>query len=180
VATQQPVKLAALEGLHHSGPGAPMSIGPIELPGVLSFMLHGRTSAVVTGLDVVAPNEAPPVFFTHYAFDTMVGIGLGLLALAAWSWWRWRPRRRATFFDSTWFLRAIAGSGPAAVVALIAGWIVTEVGRQPWIVHLHLRTADAVSDQHGLYWYFYATVAVYAILATSLVAVLRRLARTPR
>jgi cytochrome d ubiquinol oxidase subunit I len=71
-------------------------------------------------------------------------------------------------------------SGPAAVVALVAGWVVTEVGRQPWIVHLKLRTVDAVSDAPGLYWYFYATVAVYTVLAISLIAVLRKLARTPR
>jgi cytochrome d ubiquinol oxidase subunit I len=180
VSVQQPVKLAALEALRHTGPGAPLTVGPVELPGLLSLMLHGRTDAVVTGLDAVAPSDQPPVLFTHYAFDTMVAIGVGLIALAAWAWWRSRSRRRASFFDSTWFLRAIAVSGPAAVVALIAGWIVTEVGRQPWIVHLTLRTVDAVSDQRGLYWYFYATLAVYAILATSLVAVLRRLARTPR
>jgi cytochrome d ubiquinol oxidase subunit I len=179
VAVQQPVKLAALEALHHTGPNAPLSLGPVELPGLLSLMLHGRTDAVVTGLDVIAPTDRPPVPITHYAFDTMVVIGTGLLALAAWAGWRWW-RRRAGFFESDWFLRAVAVSGPAAVVALIAGWIVTEVGRQPWIVHLTLRTVDAVSDQRGLYWYFYATVAVYAVLATSLVAVLRRLARTPR
>ena len=179
VAVQQPVKLAALEALHHTGPNAPLSLGPVELPGLLSLMLHGRTDAVVTGLDVIAPTDRPPVPITHYAFDTMVVIGMGLLALAAWAGWRWW-RRRAGFFESDWFLRAVAVSGPAAVVALIAGWIVTEVGRQPWIVHLTLRTVDAVSDQRGLYWYFYATVAVYAVLATSLVAVLRRLARTPR
>jgi cytochrome bd ubiquinol oxidase subunit I len=83
-------------------------------------------------------------------------------------------------FAGRWFLRAVAASGPAAVVALIAGWIVTEVGRQPWIVHLRLRTADAVSDQPGLYWYFYATLVVYAVLSVSLVTILRRLARSPR
>jgi cytochrome d ubiquinol oxidase subunit I len=179
VAVQQPVKLAALEALHHTGANAPLSLGPLELPGLLSLMLHGRTDAVVTGLDVIAPTDRPPVPITHYAFDTMVVIGMGLLALAAWAGWRWW-RRRTEFFESDWFLRAVAVSGPAAVVALIAGWIVTEVGRQPWIVHLTLRTADAVSDQRGLYWYFYATLALYAVLATSLVAVLRRLARTPR
>jgi cytochrome d ubiquinol oxidase subunit I len=178
VATQQPVKLAALEALERTGPNAPLSVGPVELPGVLSMLLHGRTDAVVTGLDVVAPTDRPPVAITHYSFDLMVGIGLGLLALAGWALWRWR-RRRGSFVDSRWFLRAIAVSGPAAAVALLAGWIATEVGRQPWIVHLVLRTRDAVSDQPGLYWYFYGTLVVYAVLATSLVAILRRIARTP-
>jgi cytochrome d ubiquinol oxidase subunit I len=177
VADQQPVKLAAMEALETTGPDAPLAVGPVELPGVLSWLLHGRTDAVVTGLDVVSPEDRPPVGITHYSFDLMVGIGLGLLALSAWA--LWRRRRRADFFDNRWFLRAIAVSGPASVVALIAGWIVTEVGRQPWIVHMRLRTEDAVSDQPGLYWYFYGTLVVYTILAVSLVTILRRLARAP-
>jgi cytochrome d ubiquinol oxidase subunit I len=179
VADQQPVKLAAIEALRRTGPQAPFSAGPVEVPGLLSLLLHGRTDAVVTGLDVAAPADRPPVAITHVAFQLMVVIGLGLLALAAWAAWRQRRSVRDAFFDSRWFLRATAASGPAAVVALIAGWIVTEVGRQPWIVHLKLRTADAVSTQPGLYWYFYATLAVYALLAASLTAILRRLARAP-
>jgi cytochrome bd ubiquinol oxidase subunit I len=179
VAVQQPAKLAALEALERSGPNAPLSVGPVELPGLLSLLLHGRTDAVVMGLDVIAPADRPPVAITHYSFDVMVGIGFGLLALAAWALWR-LVRRRQSFVDSTWFLRAVAVSGPLSVVALLAGWIATEVGRQPWIVHLVLRTRDAVSDQPGLYWYFYGTVVVYSVLATSLVAILRRLARAPR
>jgi cytochrome d ubiquinol oxidase subunit I len=123
--------------------------------------------------------DRPPVAITHYSFDVMVGIGFGLLALAAWALWR-LVRRRQSFVDSTWFLRAVAVSGPLSVAALLAGWIATEVGRQPWIVHLVLRTRDAVSEQPGLYWYFYGTVVVYSVLATSLVAILRRLARAPR
>jgi cytochrome d ubiquinol oxidase subunit I len=179
VADQQPVKLAALEALEHTGPDAPLSVGPVKLPGVLSLLLHGRTGAVVGGLDLVPAADRPPAAIVHYSFDLMVGLGAGLLALAGWALYRWW-RRRDSFVDSRWFLRAVAASGPAAVVALLAGWIVTEVGRQPWIVHLVLRTRDAVSDQSGLYWYFYGTLVVYAVLATSLVAILRRLARGPR
>jgi cytochrome d ubiquinol oxidase subunit I len=178
VADQQPVKFAALESLPHTGPDAPLSIGPLHLPGALSLLLHGRTGAVVPGLDQAVPTDRPPVEVTHYSFDLMVVIGVGLVLLAGWALWRWL-RRRSSFVDSPWFLRAVVCSGPAAAVALLAGWVATEVGRQPWIVHLTLRTRDAVSDQPGLFVYFYATVAVYAILSTSLVAILRRLARTP-
>jgi cytochrome d ubiquinol oxidase subunit I len=178
VADQQPVKLAALEALPRTGSDAPLRVGPVEVPGALSVLLHGRRDAVVTGLDAVPPGDRPPVAITHYSFDLMVLIGVGLLVLAAWALWRWR--RPGDFFAGRWFLRAIAVSGPATVVALIAGWIVTEVGRQPWIVHLRLRTADAVSAQPGLFWYFYATLAVYAVLSVSLVTILRRLARAPR
>ena len=177
VADQQPVKMAALEALPRTGSDAPLRVGPIEVPGALSVLLHGRRDAVVTGLDAMPPADRPPVGITHYSFDLMVVIGFGLLALAVWALWRWR---RGSLFAGRWFLRAVAASGPAAVVALIAGWIVTEVGRQPWIVHLRLRTADAVSDQPGLYWYFYATLVVYAVLSVSLVTLLRRLARSAR
>jgi cytochrome d ubiquinol oxidase subunit I len=178
VADQQPVKLAALEGLEHTGSAAPLSIGPVHLPGALSLLLHGRTSAVVPGLDLVVPADRPPVAVTHYSFDLMVSIGVGLLALSGWALWRWW-RRRQSFVDSRWFLRAAAAAGPAAAVALLAGWVTTEVGRQPWIVHLVLRTRDAVSDQAGLFWFLYATVVVYAVLSASLIAILRRLARAP-
>jgi cytochrome d ubiquinol oxidase subunit I len=168
-----------LEDLARTGPDAPLSLGPAKLPGALSLLLHGRTNAVVTGLDVVPPGQRPPAGFVHYSFDTMVAIGFGLLALAGWAAWRARRSRRSALFQSRLFLRAVAVSGPAAVAALLAGWIVTEVGRQPWIVYLRLHTADAVSDQHGLFVYFYAAVAVYALLSVSLVAILRRLAAAP-
>ena len=178
VAEQQPVKLAALEAWERTGPDAALRVGPVELPGLLSLLLHGRTDAVVTGLDVVPPADRPPGMVTHLSFDVMVAIGFGLLALAAWSLWRWR-RRRESFVEDKWFLRAVAAAGPGSVLALLAGWIATEVGRQPWIVHLYLRTRDAVSDQPGLAWFCYGTVVVYAVLAISLVAILRRLSRTP-
>jgi len=192
VAEQQPAKLAAIEGLAHTGGGAPLSLGGVydgerlrgalELPGALSVLLHGRRDATVVGLDVVAPGDRPPVTATHLAFDTMVGLGIALAALAAWTLWRWWRARRggAPLADSRWYLRAVVLSGPAAIAALLAGWVVTEVGRQPWIVHMRLRTADAVSAEPGLYWYFYATVAVYLLLSVSLVAILRRLAHRTR
>jgi cytochrome d ubiquinol oxidase subunit I len=110
----------------------------------------------------------------HLAYNAMVGIGSALLLLAAvfgWSWWRRRDVPR-----TPWFLRAVAVSGVAAIVAMEAGWVTTEVGRQPWIVYGILRTADAVSPAPGLYLGFYAVVAIYLLLTALTVFVLRRLA----
>jgi cytochrome d ubiquinol oxidase subunit I len=106
----------------------------------------------------------------------MVGLGFGLLLLGAWlalAWWRHRAAPR-----SVWFLRATAVSGVAAVVAMESGWIVTEVGRQPWIVYGVLRVSDAVNPAPGLDWGLVAVVAVYAVLTVGCVYVLRRLARS--
>jgi cytochrome bd ubiquinol oxidase subunit I len=110
----------------------------------------------------------------HLAYNVMVGLGSALLLLSlvlAWTWWR---RRRIP--KSPWFLRAVAVSGVAAILAMEAGWITTEVGRQPWIVYGILRTADAVSPAPGLFLGFYAVVAIYVALTALTVIVLRRLA----
>jgi cytochrome d ubiquinol oxidase subunit I len=107
----------------------------------------------------------------------MVALGSALLLLAVWCGWAWWRRRRLP--DSRWFLRAVAVSGVAAVVAMEAGWVVTEVGRQPWVVYGLLRTADAVSPAPGLWLGFYAVVAVYTVLTALTVYVLRRLAHRP-
>jgi cytochrome d ubiquinol oxidase subunit I len=130
----------------------------------------------VTGLEEFPADERPPVNVVHLAFDVMVGLGTALLLLSllfGWTWWR---RRRMP--QSVWFLRAVAVSGVAAVVALEAGWITTEVGRQPWVVYGILRTKDAVSPAPGLYLGFYAVVVIYLLLTVLTVWVLRRLART--
>jgi cytochrome d ubiquinol oxidase subunit I len=113
----------------------------------------------------------------HLAFDVMVAIGFGLLLLGVvlgWTWWRKR-----SLPATPWYLRAVAVSGAAAIVAMEAGWITTEVGRQPWIVYGLLRTADAVSPAPGLYLGFYAVVVIYLVLTALTVFVLRRLARSP-
>jgi cytochrome d ubiquinol oxidase subunit I len=185
VARYQPVKFAALEGLPRTTAGAPLSIGgaydpatgrlrgAIEIPRGLSLLLHGDPGAVVTGLDVVAPTDQPPVTVTHLAFDLMVGIGTALIALTLIGCWLWR-RRRAT--STRWFLRLVVLAAPASVTALLAGWVATEVGRQPWIVYRLMRTSAAVSTQPGLTVFLYVTAAVYLLLTISLVAILRRLA----
>jgi cytochrome d ubiquinol oxidase subunit I len=186
VAENQPVKLAAMEGLFHTTAGVPLSLGGIyvddelryalEVPWGLSLLVTHDPNGVVTGLESVAPDLRPPVNVVHLAYNTMVGIGSALVLLAlwlAWSWWRHHRIPR-----TPWFLRAVAVSGAAAVLAMEAGWVTTEVGRQPFIVYGVLRTADAVSPAPGLYLGFYAVVAIYLGLTALTVYVLRRLARS--
>lgn len=149
LADNQAIKFATMEGLYETRSSAPLSVGGIavneeiryalEIPYGLSLLAQGDPQAHVIGLDTVPPDRWPPVNVVHLSFQLMVAIGLGLLALALWwalAWWR---RRRPP--HSTWFYRATALSGVAAVGAVEAGWIVTEVGRQPWIVYGVQRTA---------------------------------------
>jgi cytochrome d ubiquinol oxidase subunit I len=130
----------------------------------------------VAGLSSVPAADQPPVAIVHFAFDTMVGIGFALLALGAWLAWSWWRRRAVP--GSRWFLRAVAVSGVAASVATEAGWVTTEVGRQPWIVYGVLRVANAVNPAPGLAQGVWPVIAVYAVLTAATVYVLRRLARS--
>jgi len=110
------------------------------------------------------------------SFQVMVGIGPFLAALSLWFLWaRWR---RQDVPGSPWFLRAVVVAGPLAVVALIAGWIVTEVGRQPWIVHGVMRTPEAVGDYtSALWWLLGISTVIYAAMTVGAVVVLRSMAR---
>jgi cytochrome d ubiquinol oxidase subunit I len=189
VAATQPVKLAAFEGLAHSTDGAPFTIGGfydasrgevrygIEVPYMLSVLARHDPAATVAGLDSAPPEDRPPVNVVRYAFQTMAGIGAALAALAAVflvTWWR-----RGRLPRSRWFYRAVMAAGPLSLVALIAGWIATEVGRQPWIVYETMRTRDAVTTSDGLELGLAALVAVYLGLACALAWLLRRLGARP-
>jgi len=147
----------------------------LEIPNGLSLLIHHDPDGVVPGLEEFPADQRPPVNVVHLAFDVMVGLGSALLLLALWFGWVWWRRRSLP--PTAWFLRAVAVSGVAAIVALEAGWVTTEVGRQPWIVYGLMRTADAVSPAPGLYLGFYAVVAIYVVLTALTVYVLRRLAR---
>ncbi|MEA2148921.1 MAG: cytochrome bd ubiquinol oxidase subunit [Solirubrobacteraceae bacterium] len=185
VARDQPTKLAALEGLFATTRGAPLHIGGIyergrvtggiEIPKGLSLLAFHRRDALVRGLDSVPPRDRPPVNVVRLAYQTMIAagtamalLGLGYLAL----WWRRRRLPR-----SRWFYRAVIAAGPLSVVALVAGWTTTEVGRQPWIVFERMRTADAVTSAKGLPVAYVLLVLVYAALAAAVVWLLRRIGR---
>jgi cytochrome d ubiquinol oxidase subunit I len=184
VATHQPTKLAAMEGLAKTTTGAPEAIGgyfsggklhwALKIPDGLSLLAKLNPHATIQGLDATPPADRPPlVTLVHLSFDTMVGIGFGLLALGVWLglWW-WRRR---DFPATKWFLRAVAVSGVATVIAMELGWITTEVGRQPWIVYHVLKVANAVNPEPGIQYGFWAVVASYAVLTVITVAVLRHL-----
>jgi cytochrome bd ubiquinol oxidase subunit I len=187
VALTQPIKLAAIEGLYKTTRGAPEHVlgwytdnqlkYGIEIPHLLSILSFHSWNATVRGLQSVPASQRPPVNVVHWSFQIMVGIGsllalLGVLYLAIWIWKKRLP-------DSIWFYRGLIVAGPLAVVALIAGWVVTEVGRQPWVVYKVMPTAAAVTGAHGIPVGYGALAAAYLIVACGLAWVLRRLAGKP-
>jgi cytochrome d ubiquinol oxidase subunit I len=187
VATEQPVKLAALEGLGHTETGAPVHVlgwyrdGEVEygipVPRLLSLLAFHDPNAEVQGLDTVPEEDRPPVNVVRMSFQTMVGIGTFLALLGVVYVFVWLRRRRLP--RSTWFYRAIVVAGPLSLVALIAGWVTTEVGRQPWVVYGVMRTSEAVTGADGVPVGYATLVVVYAGLLAAVVWVLRRLARVP-
>ena len=183
VAELQPVKLAAMEGLFESEQPAGLRIGgwpdeaagvtrwSIEIPYLLGLLAFGDPHAKVRGLNEFPRDQWPPVAITHVAFQIMVGIGtllVGVAVLAAFLAWR----RRAAL-DQRWFLKLLVLCAPLGFVGIEAGWVVTEVGRQPWIVQGLLRTADAVTPVQNLG----VPLAGFALLYTMLFLVVFRLLR---
>jgi cytochrome bd ubiquinol oxidase subunit I len=187
VAETQPAKLAAFEGLGETTKGAPIHVlgwydggdvkYGIELPRMLSILTYHDPNATVQGLETIPEDEQPPVNVVRIAFQTMVGIGSTLALIAAIYLFVWLRHRRLP--RSVWFYRSLVAAGPLSVVALIAGWVTTEVGRQPWVVYDVMRTEEAVTGASGIP-VGYATLAlVYAGLALAVWWILRRLSRAP-
>jgi cytochrome bd ubiquinol oxidase subunit I len=186
IAENQPVKFAAMECVQKTstdvteyifGRCTPDGVkGGIGIPGFDSFLVGWSTSTQVTGLDSVPPDDRPPAnTMLHWCFDTMVGICTLLIGLGLWygvGWWRKRD-----FPQSRWFLRAVAVSGVASIVALECGWIVTEVGRQPWIVYNVMRTANAVTRASGIWVTFGLILGLYVGLGVALILTLRSMSR---
>lgn len=184
----EPAKFAAIEAVPTTGTHVPEVLGGyfangqvhggISIPSGASLLSGYSPSTRIQGLDAIPADVRPPdrlVAIVHLSFDVMVGIGTALLALSAWyalAWWR-----RGDLPRSRWFLRATTISGALAVLALEAGWVVTEVGRQPWTVVGHLLTRDAVATSGNLWLFFAAIVALYVAVGAATVYVLRLLSR---
>ncbi|MBI4238420.1 MAG: cytochrome ubiquinol oxidase subunit I [Deltaproteobacteria bacterium] len=182
-AERQPMKLAAMEAQWDTTVRAPLRIGgwpdaarettccAIELPGMLSWLAYGERQAVVQGLRELPPEDRPPVVVVHLAFQLMIAMGT-LLVLTAVIGLAYRGLRKA-WPRAPWFLRLVIGCGVAGFVALEAGWTVTEVGRQPWIIYRIMRTADAVTPVPHLWSSFLLFLVLYALLGVIVLRLLQ-------
>lgn len=184
VAKNQPAKLAAMEAHFHTEKNAPLIIGGIpntktqevdyalRIPGALSFMAHGDFNAEVTGLDKIPKENQPPIAITHYAFQLMVGIGVLLMVLSfIYFIGLWKKKK---WMKAPWLLKLFVLSTPLGFIAVEAGWTVTEVGRQPWIIKDVMRTVDAVTPMPGIIYSFYIFTAVYFTLSIIVIFMLYR------
>jgi cytochrome d ubiquinol oxidase subunit I len=175
VAKRQPAKLAAMESLFVTEKGAPLIIGGLpdtagktvkyglKIPKALSFMATGDFNGEVIGLDRFPQKDHPPVVVTHFAFQIMVGLGMAMLGIALVYFIALLKKKN--WLDSKWLLKLFVIATPMGYIALEAGWTVTEVGRQPWIIYGVMRTADAVTPMPGIAYSFYLFTAVYISLA---------------
>ncbi|HTW43429.1 MAG TPA: cytochrome ubiquinol oxidase subunit I [Solirubrobacteraceae bacterium] len=187
VASQQPTKLAAIEGLAHTTRGAAEHLlgwytgGHVEfgiaIPKLLSLLAFHNPNATVQGLDAVPLWQRPPVNIERISFQLMVLIGTALALLGVVFLFERCRRRRLP--AQRWFYLAVAAAAPLAVVALVAGWIVTEVGRQPWVVYHVMTTTEAVTRARDVPVGYAVLAAAYVLVGCGLVWVLRRLARAP-
>ncbi|MBP1650634.1 MAG: cytochrome bd ubiquinol oxidase subunit [Bacteroidetes bacterium] len=175
VAHRQPAKLAAMEAHFKTEAASPLVIGGIpdpvakevkyglEIPGLLSFMVYGDFHTPVTGLDQIPENDQPPIAITHYAFQIMVGLGMVMLLIAVCYFVA--IIKKKSWLRMPWLLRLFVIATPMGFIAVEAGWTVTEVGRQPWIINGVMRTADAVTPMPGIAYSFYIFTAVYISLS---------------
>jgi cytochrome d ubiquinol oxidase subunit I len=190
LADLQPAKLAAMEGVFHTQQGAPIKVGGIvdvktgqvlfalEIPHGLSILARGDPNATITGLDAYAPQDRPDPTFVHPSFDGMVGSGFFALLIGGVFWLLYFRRKRVVP-ENRLLLWGIILAGPLSFIAIELGWMVTELGRQPWVIYNILRTQDAVTTAPGLGVSFAVFSGIYVVLAITLIALLLRLARSP-
>jgi cytochrome d ubiquinol oxidase subunit I len=154
--------------------------GGLPIPGLASWLSDPQdgTATVVQGLDSVPTDQQPTIHevnIVHLAWDVMVGLGTLMSLLAAWFALSWLFRRDMP--RSRWFLRIAAAAGVLSVVTMEAGWIVTEVGRQPWIVYNLMTVTDAATENAGVWVTFLVVAAVYVVVAITTILVLRLMSR---
>ena len=190
LARHQPVKLAAAEALFRTQQGAPLSLGgwpdvarrenrfALEIPRGLSLLAFHDPNARVQGLDAVPQDQWPSVPAVHLSFELMVALGTYLAVVAVWAGWlAWRRRDLA---QQRWLMRAIALATPVGFIAVEAGWMVTELGRQPWVIYGVLRTRDAVTPMPGLIVPFLTFTLLYCFLGVIVCWLLyRQILRSP-
>lgn len=186
VAKQQPVKFAAMEYVAHTHRGVTEWFGGIYLnghvtwgfniPDMDSLLVGFSPHTKVTGFDSVPASLRPRLLtLIHLSFDSMVTLGFFMLAVAVWQAWYWRRRRRLP--RTPWFYAAVALCGPAAVIAMECGWIVTEEGRQPWVVYKYLTVSQAVTTSGGVTVSLAAMVVLYGLLGIATIAVIINMSR---
>jgi cytochrome bd ubiquinol oxidase subunit I len=186
VAHDQPVKFAAMEYVARTSKNVPEWLGGVDIGGHIygglkipymdSLLVGFRPSTKVTGWDSVPSADRPPVaWLIHLCFDAMVGLGSLLLLAGLWAAWEWWRRRRLPAYRLFWVAGAV--SGLAAIVAMECGWVVTEVGRQPWVVYHLQTTAAAATTNGGVVTTLSIIVVLYALLGIATVLILRLLAR---
>lgn len=175
VAKRQPAKLAAMEAHFTTETSAPLIIGGIpdektgtvkydlEIPGGLSFLAFGNFHAPVKGLNDIEQEDRPPVTIMHFAFQTMVAMGMFMCLVSVLYFWAlWRKR---SWLGQRWLLQLFVLCIPLGYLAVEAGWTVTEVGRQPWIMYGIMRTRDAVTPMPGVAYTFYVFTSIYLSLS---------------
>ena len=185
VAEQQPVKLAAMEGQFETEAGAPLRIGglpdaqagttegALEIPRMLSLLAFHDPDAVVRGLEEFPRELWPPLAPVRIAWQLMVAIGLflaGLSVVAAWRWWR-----GADPLGERWLLVSLVAAAPLGFVGIEAGWVVTEVGRQPWIIQGIMRTEEAVTSMPAVETTFLGFTLLYLLLGAVVAVLVRRM-----
>ncbi len=184
VAKLQPAKFAAMESHFETQKSAALTIGgipdvenrtvnyAIQIPGVLSFLAHGDFKSEVIGLDQIPRDEWPPIVITHISFQIMVFLGVIMMMIGiSFLLFRWKWPH---LLEKRWWLWIVGIATPFGFIAVEAGWFVTEVGRQPWIIYKIMRTKDALTPMPGVEYTFYLITAIYLLLSVMVIWMLSR------
>ena len=189
VAHYQPIKLAAMEGHFQTEAAAPLKIGgwpdeetrttrfAINVPYALSILAHSDPHAEVLGLEAFPEEDWPPVLVVHVAFQIMIATGMAMAGVTVIGGLLFLRTRRLPL--QRWYLWLVVACGPLGIIGIEAGWTVTEVGRQPWIIHGVMRTAEAVTPMPGLQVPLASFTVLYLVLGFVVVLLLKRLVAEP-